>query len=154
MATLLEQVTEAWKAAMRSGDTLRRDTLAGVRAAIKNAEINARTSGAGSAALDDAAVQQVIEREAKKRREAIEEYERVGRADRAAGERAELEILQEFLPAPLTDEELEALVREAIKEVGAEHTAAMGQVMQALMPRIAGRADGKRASALVRKSLG
>ena len=153
MATLLEQVTEAWKAALRSGDATRRETLAGVRAAVKNAEINART-GEGSTQLDDAAVQQVIEREAKKRREAIDEYERLGRADRAVSERAELEILQEFLPAPLTDEELEALVRQTINEVGAEHTAAMGKAMQVLMPRIAGRADGKRASALVRKLLG
>ncbi len=125
----------------------------------KNAEINARTggttaSGTGSTPLDDAAVQQVIEREAKKRREAIEEYERLGRPDRAVSERAELEILQEFLPPPLTDEELEALVRQTINEVGAEHTAAMGKAMQALMPRIAGRADGKRAGALVRKLLG
>jgi len=156
MATLIEQVTEQWKAAMRSGDTVRRDTLSGLRAAIKNVEINSRTGGAstGSTQMDDATVQQVIEREAKKRREAIEEYERLGRADRAVGERAELEILQEFLPAPLTDEELEAIVRQTISEVGAEHTAAMGKAMQALMPRIAGRADGKRAGALVRKLLG
>ena len=152
MATLLEQVTDAWKTALRSGDALRRETLTGVRAAVKNAEINARASG--GVEMDDAAVQQVIEREAKKRREAIEEYERLGRPDRAAAERAELEILQEFLPAPLTDEELEALVRQTISEVGAEHTAAMGKAMQVLMPRIAGRADGKKASALVRKLLG
>jgi uncharacterized protein YqeY len=153
MASLLEQVTEAWKSALRSGDATRRETLAGVRAAVKNAEISARTAE-GSTQLDDAAVQQVIEREAKKRREAIEEYERLDRADRAVSERAELEILQEFLPTPLTDEELEALVRQTINEVGAEHNAAMGKAMQVLMPRIAGRADGKKASALVRKLLG
>src|SRR5690349_11240377 len=103
-----EQITNAWKDAMRSGDTLRRDTLSGLRAAIKNMEIEARGS---EVATDDAAVQRVIEREAKKRRDAIEEYEKAGRPDRAESERAELAILAEFLPEPLTDEELEALVR-------------------------------------------
>ena len=153
MATLIEQVTEAWKAALRSGDTLRRDTLAGVRAAIKNAEINARTAGAGSTQLDDAAVQQVIEREAKKRRDAISEYEKAGRTDRAAAEQAELQILQEYLPQQFSDEELEALVRQAVGEAGATGAAAIGAVMKILMPRIQGRADGKRVNEVVRRLL-
>jgi len=153
MANLQEQINEAWKAALRSGETTRKDTLSGLRAAIKNVEISARGGGAETTALDDAAVQAVIEREAKKRRDAIEEYEKVGRADRAAGERAELAILQEFLPAPLSDEELETLVRDAIAETGANSAADMGKVMKALMPRTGGRADGKRVNTVVRRLL-
>jgi hypothetical protein len=153
MASLLEEVTEAWKAALRSGDTTRRDTLSTLRAAIKNFEINSRGTGVEAAEMDNAAVQAVIEREAKKRREAIEEYERANRPDRAAEERVELEILQEFLPPPLTDEELEMMIRQTITEVGAQRMTDMGRVMPVLMSRLAGLADGKRASALVRQLL-
>ena len=145
-----EQITNAWKDAMRSGDTLRRDTLSGLRAAIKNVEIESRGS---ENAVDDAAVQRVIEREAKKRRDAIDEYEKAGRADRAESERAELAILSEFLPAQLTDEELETLVAAVIAETGAAKMADMGRVMQVLVPRMEGRADGKRANAVVRRLL-
>ena len=137
---------------MRSGDTLRRDTLSGLRAAIKNMEIEARGSES-EGAIDDAAVQRVIEREAKKRRDAIEEYEKAGRSDRAEAERAELAILAEFLPEPLTDEELEALVQAVIEETGATKMADMGRVMQALVPRMEGRADGKQANGVVRRLL-
>ena len=152
MATLQEQINEGWKAAMRSGDTLRRDTLSGLRAAIKNWEIQNRTAS-GAPVVDDAVVQQVIDREAKKRRDAIEEYNKVNRPDRAAAEQQELDILQEFLPPPLTVDEVEALAREAIAEAGATRAADMGRVMQLLMPRLAGRADGKQASVLVRQML-
>src|SRR5687767_4235486 len=110
MASLQEQITEAWKDAMRSGETQRRDTLSMLRAAIKNVEIEAR-SGGESTSLDDAAVQRVIEREAKKRRDAMEEFDKAGRTDRVEAERAELAILQEFLPQPLSEEEVEVLAR-------------------------------------------
>ena len=154
MATLAERITEEWKSAMRSGDTLRRDTVNILRAAIKNAEIGNRTSGVGTGAgLDDAGVQQVIEREAKKRRDAIEEYQKANRPDRAAQEQAELEILQEFLPAAMSDQELEAITRAAIEETGATAPADMGKVMKALLPRVAGRADGKRVNTVVRQLL-
>jgi uncharacterized protein YqeY len=155
MATLQERLNDEWKAAMRSGDTLRRDTLSGLRAAIKNEEIQARTGGAGSGGgvLDDAAVQRVIEREAKKRRDAIEEYEKANRPDRAAAEKAELQILQEYLPQQMNDEELETVARQAISEAGASGVAAMGAVMKTLMPRVQGRADGKRVNEVVRRLL-
>jgi uncharacterized protein len=158
MATLQEKLNDEWKAAMRSGDTLRRDTLSGLRAAIKNEEIQARTAGTGAgAALDDAAVRRVIEREAKKRRDAIEEYEKANRPDRAAAEKAELLILQEYLPQQMSEAELETLARQAIGEVdangGAKGAAALGAVMKALMPRVQGRADGKRVNEVVRRLL-
>lgn len=153
MSCKSDEITQGWKEAMRSGDSLRRDTLSMLRAAIKNSEIEARASGGESQPLDDAAVMKVIEREAKKRRDAIEEYEKAGRNDRAEAERNELAILQEFLPAPLTDKELETLVGDAVQETGAGGMKDMGRVMQALTPRIAGRADGKRTSEAVRKRL-
>lgn len=141
---------------MRSGEKTRRDTLSMLRAAIKNEEINARgrdNAGEGNAPLDDATVQRVIEREAKKRRDAIDEYEKAGRADRAEAERTELQVLQEFLPEQLTEEELESLARAAIEQSGAKAMSDMGKVMPLLMPQIAGRADGKQASAIVRRLL-
>ena len=136
---------------MRSGDTQRRDIMSGLRAAIKRAEIDAR--GGDSWKGDDADVQGVIEREAKKRRDAIEEYTKANREDRADAERAELSVLQEFLPQQLSDEELEAIVRGAIEESGAQGQSAMGKLMPLVMPRVQGRADGKRVNAVVRQLL-
>jgi uncharacterized protein YqeY len=149
--SLQEQITNGWKDAMRAGNGLRKDTLSGLRAANKNAEIEAR-SGVGS--MDDDGVLKVIEREAKKRRDAIEEFEKAGRPERVQAEQAELAILQEFLPEQLSEGELETLAREAVAESGAASAKDMGNVMKVLMPKIAGRADGKAASAAVKKLLG
>jgi uncharacterized protein YqeY len=149
--SLQEQITNGWKDAMRSGDSLRKDTLSGLRAAIKNAEIDSR---AGVGSLDDEGVLKVIEKEAKKRRDSIEEFQKVGRAERVEAEQNELAILQEFLPEQLTEEELENLTREAIAESDATSMKEMGAVMKVLVPKIAGRADGKAASAAVKKLLG
>lgn len=148
----MEQITEGWKAAMRSGDTQRKDVLSTLRAAVKKEEIDTR-SGGESKELDDAAVLRVIEREAKKRRDAVEEYEKVGRADRAEAERAEAAILGEFLPQQLGDDELETIVRAVIAEAGATAPGDLGKVMPKVLPQVAGRADGKRVSALVRQLL-
>jgi uncharacterized protein YqeY len=149
---LLEKITEEWKAAMRSGDKERRDTLSLVRAAVKDAEISARGDQSAQPTGDEA-VQRVIEREAKKRRDAIGEYEKAGRPDRAESERAELKILQEFLPEQLSEAEIETLARQAMAETGASGPKAMGQVMSALRPRTQGRADGQQVSAIVRRLL-
>ena len=135
---------------MKAGQTQRRDVLSGLRAQVKNAEIDAK-SGVGQ--MDDAGVLKVIEREAKKRRDAIEEYTKAGRADRAQAEQEELTILQEFLPAQLTAEELETIVRESITEAGATSPRDMGAVMKLLTPKIAGRADGRAASETVKRLL-
>ena len=148
----MEKITEGWKDAMRSGQTQRKDVLSTLRAAIKKEEIDSR-SGGESVALDDAGIMRVIEREAKKRRDAADEYDKYGRAERAEAERAELAILQEFLPQQLSDDELDAVVRAAIAEVGAAAPGDMGKVMPVAMAQAAGRADGKRISASVRKSL-
>jgi uncharacterized protein YqeY len=156
MSSLQEQITEGWKNAMRAGDGLRKDTLSGLRAAVKNAEIETRGGETQTeiGAMSDDGVLKVIEREAKKRRDAIEEYQKAGRGDRAQTERNELQILQEFLPAQLSDEELETFAREAVAESGATSAKDIGNAMKALMPKIAGRADGKAASAAIKKLLG
>lgn len=149
MSQLVETITAGWKDALKSGDATRKDTLSALRAAIKKAEIDARTG----TELDEAARQAVIDKEAKKRREAIEEYTKANRVDLADKERAELAVIAEFLPQQLSDDELLALVRECAAQVGAAAPKDMGKVMGVLAPQIAGRADGKKASALVKELL-
>ncbi len=150
MSNLQTEITEAWKAAMKSGDTQRRDTLSTVRSAIKNVEIETKTP-IGS--LDDDAVQQVIEREGKKRRDAIEEYTKVNREDLAAREKVELDILAAYLPEQMSEAEVAAIVQAIIKESGASGMSAMGAVMKEALAKTAGRADGKLVSSIVRDAL-
>ncbi len=96
----------------------------------------------------------VLQRERKKRVEAAEAYEGAGRAEQAAAERFEAELIEKYLPQQLSDEELAALVDSAVAESGAGSVKDMGKVMSALMPKVGGRADGKRVSAAVREKLG
>jgi uncharacterized protein YqeY len=96
----------------------------------------------------------VLQRERKKRLEAATAYADAGRAEQAAGERFEAELIEGYLPAQLSDEELAELVEAAVAETGATEQRQMGQVMSALMPKLGGRADGKRVSAAVRQKLG
>ena len=147
---LQEQITEDYKAAMKSGDATRKTTLSGLRAAFKSAEIDARGT---SKVVDETTFQAVIEKEAKKRRESIEEFTKANRLDLADKESAELEVLKGYLPEPMSDEELEKMVDEAIAQTAATSPKEMGKVMSVLVPRIAGRADGKLASKLVRDKL-
>jgi uncharacterized protein YqeY len=98
-------------------------------------------------------VVRVLIREARKRREAAEAFSAAGRSDQAAAERAEGDVLAGYLPAQLTDDELAALVDAAIAETGASSMAGMGQVMKLVTPRVAGRADGARVAAEVRRRL-
>ena len=148
---LQERITEDYKAAMKSGDATRKTTLSGLRAAFKSAEIDARGT---DQTPDETTFQRVIEREAKKRRESIEEFDRAGRTDLADKERAELEVLQEYLPEQMSEDELRALVAGAVAQTGASSPKEMGKVMGVLVPQIAGKADGKLASQLVREALG
>jgi len=147
MTALQESITSAWKDAMRAGETQRRDTLSMLRAALKNEEIETRGE------LDETRVQAIINREAKKRREAIEEYTKANRSDLAEREAAELSILTDFLPTQMTGDELRALVQATVSQVGATLPKDMGQVMKALQPQIAGKADGKLASSMVKEAL-
>jgi len=133
--------------AMKSKDSVRVSTLRMLSSELKNALIDK-----GSPLTDEEELK-VVQHEAKKRRDAIEGFEKGGNTSSADNERAELVILSEFLPAELTDSELEKLVVDALAESGATSPQEMGKIMPILMPKVAGRADGKRVTALVQQKL-
>ena len=114
---------------------------------------NEEVAGDAARNLSDEEIVKVLTREAKKRREAAEAFGAAGRDEQAAAERAEGEVLADYLPAQLSDDELTALVSAAIAETGASGMQGMGQVMKLLTPRVAGRADGARVAAEVRRRL-
>jgi uncharacterized protein YqeY len=132
---------------MRSGDELRRDTLRMVSSAAQYAEKNQRRP------LTDDEFLAVFAREVKTRRESVEAFRGGGREDLATKEEAEISVLQEFLPAALTDDELRVLIREAVAATGAASVRDLGKVMGWLAPRTRGRADGKHVSELVAQTL-
>ncbi|TYO98511.1 hypothetical protein EDC39_106113 [Geothermobacter ehrlichii] len=144
---LQDRLTQAMKEAMKAKDSLRLNTIRGVRTAIKNKEIETGNP------LDDDAVIGVISSLAKQRRESAAAYAEGGRPELAAKEEAELQVLQEFLPAQLSEEELKALIAETAAAVGAQGPKDMGRVMKELTPKTRGRADGKLVSELVRAHL-
>jgi hypothetical protein len=135
------------KEAMRSGDDLRKRTLRMILAGIKLAEVERRGP------LDEPGLLAVLQKEARMRQESIADAERAGRPDLVQDNRAELALIESFLPRALSTEELEALARKAVAEAGASGPGDMGRVMKALMPQVQGRADGKAVSDLVRRLL-
>jgi hypothetical protein len=135
------------KSAMRDGDTQRRDTLRMAIAAAQNAAKDKRQPLSDEETLD------VVAREVKKRRESIAAYRSAGRDDLAAKEQAEIDVLAPYLPAQLGEDEVRALVTDAIAASGASSPRDMGRVMSQLMPRVKGRADGKLVSRLVNEEL-
>jgi uncharacterized protein YqeY len=132
---------------MRSGDALRRDTLRMVQNAVYNIE------KAKKVTLTDDDILAVITRETKTRRESVEAFRKGGREDLATKEEAEIAILAEYLPEPLAEDELRALVDQGIAQTGAASARDLGKVMGWLSPRIRGRADGKVVSGLVAQAL-
>jgi len=144
---LKQQLTEAMKTAMKAKDSLRLSAVRMILAAVKNREIEQRQE------LDDEAVLGVLTTLAKQRREAAQAYRDGGREDLAAKEEAELAMLQDFLPAPLTREELVALIERAVVETGAASMKDMGKVMKIVSVETLGRADGKTVSDLVKARL-
>jgi uncharacterized protein len=149
MATTELTLRADLQAAIRSRDEVRLATLRMLLAAVQKEQV----AGDVARELDDDELQAVLRREAKKRREAATAFEEAGRPDRAERERAELAVVEGYLPAQLDDDELTALVAAAITETGAEGPRAMGQVMKAVTASVAGRADGRRVSAEVRRQL-
>jgi uncharacterized protein YqeY len=145
--SMKERLAEESKDALKSGQKLRLSTLRLLSAAVKNREVEVRHP------LDDGEFVEVAGQEAKRRRDAIEAYEKAGREDRAATEREELGILQAYLPAALTDEEIDTLVDRAIEETGAAGPGDMGKVMGAVMAQAKGRADGRAVQERVRRRL-
>jgi len=141
--SVLEQVQDDAKAAMKARD---RERASALRMVVDVLQQDAKL-GKG----DEVAV---LQRERKKRIEAAEAYAEAGRAEQAAEERFEAELIEAYLPQQLSDQELADLVAAAIEETGATGQRQMGEVMSALMPKVGGRADGKRVSAAVREKLG
>ena len=141
------QLNNAMKDAMRSGDTLRKNTVRMVLAAIKQAEVDKRTE------LDELAVVALIQKEVKNRKEAIEEAKKAGREDLVGDNEAEIAVLETFLPESMSPDELREIVKAAIAEAGATSMADMGAVMKIAMPKVAGRAPGGDVSAMVKELL-
>jgi uncharacterized protein YqeY len=133
--------------AMKERDAKRRDALRLILSSLRSAEKELQRP------LHDEEELQVLQRERKKRVEAAEAFRAAGREEQAASEEAELDVLEEFMPDPLTDEELEEIVDDAIAENGATSLRDLGRVMADVMPQIAGRADGSAVSQLVREKL-
>jgi uncharacterized protein YqeY len=146
--TLKERLTEDMKSAMRGAEKERLSTIRMVQAAIKQREVDERIT------LDDAQVVAVLEKMIKQRRESVVQFEQGGRADLAAKESAEIELLQSYLPTQLSDAEIDALIRDAIAATGATSMKDMGKVMGVVKGRAAGRADMGAVSARIKAALG
>lgn len=146
--TLSERIDADLKDAMRAKDAGKLGVLRMLKSALKYAAIEKSDAG-----LDDAAASQVIRKQVKQRQDSIESFEKGGRPELAAKEKEELEMLNAYLPKGMNADELTAMVRETIAEVGATSKAQMGAVMKALQEKVAGRADGKTLSAEVQRQL-
>ncbi len=149
MSELKQRLRADLTAAMKARDEVRTRTLRMALTEISKEEV----SGETARELDDAEIERVLAREAKRRREAAQAFGDAGRPDQASAELAEGEVLAGYLPAQLADSELAELVSGVIAEVGATGPAAMGQVMKAVTPKVAGRAEGARVAAEVRRQL-
>lgn len=145
--SLKQEITEQMKAAMRSGDTRRRDTIRLLQAAIKQREIDERIE------MDDAAVVAVIEKMLKQRRDSIIQYEAAKREDLVNVEKYEVSVLQTYMPQAFSDSEVDRLVDEVIASNGAKGQQDMGKVIAALKPKLAGRADMGKVAKLAKTKL-
>lgn len=147
MMTTKQELENALKDAMRASDDLGKRTLRQALSAIRLQEVEK------GAPLDENGVMAILQKEIKSRHESIEDARKANRPDLEKASQDEIDYLQRYLPSPFTPEELEALARQVIAEVGASEPKQMGQVMKALTPRLQGRATGEQASQVVRKLL-
>ncbi len=147
MGELAGRLEEDMKAALRAGEKDRLGVIRRARAAVKNAEIDAK------AELDDAGVEKVLRALVKQHRDSIDQFEAAGRADRADAERAEMAVLEQYLPQQLDEAAIEPVVREVCEELGAAGPKDMGAVMKGVMARLGGAADGGTVNAVVRRVL-
>ena len=145
--SLIEEIDDEIKDAMKARDGERRDALRLILDALKKSEKELQRP------LSEEEELQVMQRERKRRVEAAEAFRAGGREEQAAAEERELEILEEFMPEPLSEDEIEEIVDDVIAEVGATSMAHLGRVMADVMPQIAGRADGSQVSQIVREKL-
>jgi len=146
--SLKAEIQEAVKSALKSGDAVTLSTLRLVLSALHNEEIKVRKE------LTTDEIQKTISTLSKQRSEAIELFRKGGREDLAQKEEAELAVLKRYLPRPLSEEEVAALIRASIDEAGATGIQDLGKVMKLLMPKVAGRSDGKRVNELAKALLG
>ncbi len=145
---LKQRIQDEMKAAMKAGDKRRLGVIRLLLAAIKQREVDERIE------LDDAQVLAVLDKMVKQRRDSLDQYEKAGRDDLAEQEQYEIEVLQAYLPAALSDDEISALISDAIASTGASSLRDMGKVMGIIKPKAQGRADMGAISALVKQQLG
>jgi uncharacterized protein YqeY len=150
--SIIDRLNEDLKDAMRNKDKVRLRTLRSLRSALKNKEIDQRQEGAETV-LSDQDQLAVLRKQVNQRKDSIEQYADAGRDDLVEQEQAELDVLDEYMPAALTDEEVEEILVEIIEEVGAESMADMGAVMGPAMDRLRGRVDGSRVQEMVQRLL-
>lgn len=150
MSNFTQRIQDDLKTAMKAKDTVALAALRALKAAMTNASIE--KAGLGTP-LDDSEITALIRKQIKQRQDSIEQFEKANRAELAANEAAEIRILEQYLPAPLTPEEIAAAVAQAIADTGASGKADMGKVMKLLQERTGGRADGKTLSQEVAKRL-
>ena len=147
MSTLKTKLEDDLKRAMRERNAQRRDVIRYIRSEIRNQEIRLQRD------LDDDDAIQVLSRQAQQRRDSIEAFQSANRQDLVEKERAELEIITEYLPQQMGEDEIRALVAQTVAETGAAGPRDMGKVMSAIMPQVRGRAEGRQVSALVSEKL-
>ena len=145
--SLKEKLQEDLKSSMKNKDTIRKSVITLVRAAIKQIEVDQRVE------LDDVAVMDIISKQLKQRNDSLAEFEKAGREDLIEETKSEIQVLKEYLPQQLSEEELEKIVIETIAEVGATSMKDMGKIMAIIKPKTAGRADGRKLNELVKKNL-
>ncbi|MCX7745918.1 MAG: GatB/YqeY domain-containing protein [Clostridia bacterium] len=146
--SLKERLLEDMKIAMRDRDVIRKNTIQMARSAVLQVEKDSKVT------LDDDGIIEILAKEVKKRRDSLPDFEKSGRQDLVDNLKSEIDVLLQYLPQQLSDEELEAIVKQAIQDTGATSARDMGKIMQAVMPSIKGRADGKMVNQIVKKILG
>jgi len=151
--SILDRVTDDMKAAMKAKDKVRLRTLRSLRSALQNKQIE-QSEGGERAVLSEADQLAVVRKQVKQRKDSIEQYDDAGRQDLVDTEQEELQILEEYLPQPLSDEELRERLEAVIDEVGASSMADMGPVMGRAMSELRGKVDGSRVQKMVKDLLG
>ncbi|WAW14183.1 GatB/YqeY domain-containing protein [Peptostreptococcus equinus] len=145
--SLKERLQEDLKTSMKNKDKIKKSVITLVRAAIKQQEVDNRVE------LNDEEVMTIISKQLKQRKDSLVEFEKAGREDLVEETKSEIQVLQDYLPQQLSEEELEKIVIETISEVGATSMKDMGKIMAAIKPKTAGRADGRKINELVKKNL-
>lgn len=145
--SLKDKLMEDMKSSMKNKDTLRKNTITMVRANIKQREVDERVE------LTDEDIIDIIAKQVKEKRDVIQDFEKGGREDLVEQTKKEIEILLEYLPKQLTEEEVEEIVKETIKEVDAKSIKDIGLIMKSVMPKIKGKADGSMVNSIARKYL-